>query len=134
MEAIIDFLKLLISIIATVVTWIFGTWDISITVLIIFMSLDYLTGMIKAYINKQLSSSIGVRGLAKKSLILIVLVVAVLLDRLINTTWVFRTLVCYFYIVNEGLSILENCGELGLPLPQKLIDALLQLKDKEWLQ
>ena len=95
------------------------------------MSLDYLTGMIKAYINKQLSSSIGIRGLAKKSLILIVLVVAVLLDRLINTTWVFRTLVCYFYIVNEGLSILENCGELGLPLPQKLIDALLQLKDKE---
>lgn len=131
MEAIMECIKFLISILATVITWILGTWDISVIVLILFMSLDYLTGMIKAYITKELSSRIGIKGLAKKSLILIVLIVAVLLDRLINTTWVFRTLVCYFYIVNEGLSILENCGELGLPLPQKLIDALLQLKDKE---
>ena len=55
---------------------------------------------------------------------------AVLLDRLINTgTWVFRTLVCYFYIANESISLLENCSALGLPIPEQLKDALIQLKE-----
>jgi len=53
-----------------------------------------------------------------------------MLDRLINTgSWVFRTLVCYFYIANEGISILENCAQLGLPIPDKLKEALVQLKE-----
>ena len=58
------------------------------------------------------------------------LIVAVALDRLLgNGNWLFRTLVAYFYIANEGLSILENCGTLGLPVPQKILDALAQLKE-----
>ena len=57
---------------------------------------------------------------------------AVLLDRLINTgTWVFRTLICYFYIANESISLLENCSALGLPIPEQLKDALAQLKEKK---
>ena len=62
----------------------------------------------------------------------LILIVAVLLDRLLNTgNWVFRTLVCYFYIANEGISLLENCAGLGLPIPEKLKDALAQLKEGE---
>ena len=57
------------------------------------------------------------------------LIVAVALDRLINKgNWVFRTLVCYFYIANEGLSLLENCSSMGLPIPKQLKDGLAQLK------
>lgn len=121
-----------VAILGTILTWLFGAWDTAFMVLICFMVLDYLAGLNKAYINKQLSSSIGFRGIAKKSVIFIVLIVSVLLDRLIGTgQWFFRTLVCYFYIANEGISILENCCQMGLPIPEKLKIALEQLRDKE---
>ena len=94
------------------------------------MVLDYLTGLIRAFINKEVSSNVGLIGIARKSLILVVLIVGVLLDRLLNSdTWVFRTLIAYFYIANEGISLLENCVGLGLPVPTQLQDALIQLKD-----
>lgn len=111
-------------------TYLFGAWDTALIVLVTFIVLDYMTGLIKAYVNKVVSSDIGLKGIARKSLILIVLIVAVMLDRLIdNGTWVFRTLICYFYIANEGISLLENCAQLGLPIPDKLRDALIQLKE-----
>jgi len=114
----------------TYLTWLFGIWDTALAILVLFIILDYATGVIKGYIKKELSSDVGFKGIARKAIILVVLIVAVALDRLLNTgTWVFRTLVCYFYIANEGLSILENCGSLGLPLPAKIKDALVQLKD-----
>ena len=92
--------------------------------------MDYLTGVIKAFVNKEVSSSIGLVGIARKSLILLVLIVAVLLDRLINSgTWLFRTIVCYFYIANEGISLLENTIAMGLPVPEQIKDALIQLKE-----
>ncbi|MCB2310635.1 phage holin family protein [Clostridium tagluense] len=122
--------KTMIAIIGTVLTWLFGAWDIALQILIAFMVLDYATGLIKAYVNKVVSSNVGLKGIARKSLILIVLIVAVLLDRLLNNgTWVFRTLTCYFYIINEGISLLENCAQLGLPIPAKLKDALIQLQE-----
>ena len=83
----------------------------------------------KAFIKKEISSAIGLRGIARKSLILIVLIVAVLLDRLINNeTWLFRTVVCYFYIANEAISLLENAAGMGLTIPAQLQEALIQLK------
>lgn len=101
-------------------------------VLVCFIVLDYCTGVIRAWINKEISSDIGFKGIARKMVILIVLIVAVLLDRLLNTgTWVFRTIVCYFYIANEGISLLENCAGLGLPVPESIQNALVQLKDGE---
>ena len=127
MEKILQNLKFIIAGIGTVLTWLFGSWDTALGILILFMVLDYLTGLIKGYVTKELSSNIGLHGLARKSIILIVLIVAVALDRLLeNGNWLFRTLVAYFYIANEGLSILENCG---LPVPQKILDALAQLKE-----
>ena len=96
------------------------------------MVLDYMTGVLRGYVNKELSSDVGLKGIARKAVIFVVLIVAVSLDRLLNTgTWLFRTLVCYFYIANEGLSLLENAISLGVPVPPKLKEALAQLKDGE---
>lgn len=132
MENLLNYFKIIIAALGTGITWLFGTWDTALVVLVCFMVLDYFTGVLRAWTNKEISSDVGLKGIARKTVILIVLIVAVLLDRLLNTgTWVFRTLICYFYIANEGISLLENCAGLGLPIPEKLKDALVQLKDGE---
>ena len=132
MGKIIENLKIIVAALGTGFTWLFGSWDLALKILIVFMVLDYSTGVIRAWINKEVSSEIGLKGIARKGVIFVVLIVAVMLDRLLNTgTWVFRTLVCYFYIANEGISLLENCAGLGLPIPSKIKDALAQLKDGE---
>ena len=111
-------------------SWLFGDWDIVIQVLVAFMIIDYITGVIVAYINNEIDSRVGFKGILKKVLIFIALIVGVLLDRLIGIEWTFRTLVCYFFIGNEGWSILENIGKTGLPIPDKLKDKLAQLKEE----
>ena len=132
MEKILEISKYLVALIGTGFTWLFGTWDLALTILIVFMVFDYITGVLKGYVLKELSSDVGLKGLARKCVILIVLIVAVCLDRLLNAEhWVFRTLVCYFYIANESISLLENCSALGLPIPEQLKDALAQLKEKK---
>jgi len=132
MDKILNYIKVIVMALGTGITWLLGTWDTALLVLILFMVLDYGTGLLRAWINKEVSSDVGLMGIARKGLIFVVLIVAVMLDRLINTgTWVFRTLVCYFYIANEGISLLENCAGLGLPIPEKIKDALAQLKDGE---
>ena len=132
MENLLNYFKVFIATLGTGLTWIFGAWDIAIIVLVSFMALDYFTGVLRAVVNKEVSSDIGLKGIARKTVIFIVLIVAVLLDRLLNTgVWVFRTVICYFYIANEGISLLENCAGLGLPIPDVIKDALIQLKDGE---
>lgn len=132
MEKIINYLKCVISVGGTVFTYLFGSWDKALAILICFMVMDYITGIIKAWYKKELSSDTGLHGLARKGTILIVLIIAVLLDRLLNEgTWVFRTLVCYFYIANEGISILENIAVLNVPFPAKIKEVLIQLQEKE---
>ena len=131
MDKFLEYLKYLVMVGGTGITWLLGAWDTAMIVLIAFMVIDYTTGIIKGWYTKQLSSDIGLKGIARKFLIVLVLCVAVLLDRLLNTgTWVFRTLACYFYIANEGISILENVIVLGLPVPEQLKNALVQLQDK----
>lgn len=120
-----------IASVATILTYLFGGWDTAVIVLVAFMVLDYITGVIYAYNTKTLSSDVGLKGLSKKLLIIVILIGAVLLDRLVgNGTWIFRTLVCYFYIANEGISLLENAGNLGLKIPEKLKNALQQLQNE----
>ncbi|MGU8551592.1 phage holin family protein [Clostridium perfringens] len=130
MEKLFDYIKLLVIALGTGFTWLFGVWDIPLIVLVVFMVLDQLTGVIRGYVNKELSSDVGLKGIARKCVILIILIVAVMLDRLLNTgSWMFRTMVAYFYIANEGISLLENCASLGAPIPEKLKHALIQLKE-----
>lgn len=127
-----EIFNIIIAFVGSILTYIFGGWDTCLIVLVCFMALDYATGVIGAFVQQKVSSAVGFRGILKKATIFIVLIVAVLLDRLINgNVGVFRTLTCYFYIANEAISLLENCVKIGIPVPQKLIQVLEQLKKKE---
>ncbi|MBB6696238.1 phage holin family protein [Clostridium algidicarnis] len=114
---------------AAIFTWCFGEFEIGLQVLVSFMIADYIMGLICGRKENNLSSEIGFKGLKKKFTILIILTVAVLLDRLLGQGWVFRTLVIYFYIGIEGLSIMENAARLNAPIPESLKNALIQLKE-----
>lgn len=127
-----EFFNTGVALFGSLLAYLFGVWDTSLEVLILFIALDYITGVWGACVLKRVSSEIGINGIFKKITVLIVLIMAVLLDRLINNgTWAFRTLVCYFYIANEGISILENAVIIGIPVPDKLVDLLKNLKNKE---
>jgi toxin secretion/phage lysis holin len=115
---------------ATTLVYLLGGWDIALQTLIIVMGLDYLTGVCKGIFNKKINSTIGVKGIIKKVGYLIVVAVAVELDRIAGNTGAIRTLVIYFFVANEGISILENWGAMGLPLPKKIFDVLEQLKNE----
>lgn len=128
-KEIIKIGQIVVAATATYVTWIFGGWDMALTALIVAMALDYVTGVIAANINGTMNSNKGFKGILRKVLILIVLTLGALVDRLLNTgTWTFRTLIAYFYISNEGISILENVGKCGVIFPAGLQKALEQLK------
>lgn len=121
-------LNAITALIGTYFTWLFGAWEEVLAILLTLMLIDYLFGVIKGFVLKKLSSNVGFKGIAKKSGILVIVAVAALLDRLINNgDWIFKTLVCYFYIANEALSITENCAAIGLPVPNKIKEALEQL-------
>lgn len=97
--------------------------------LIAFMATDYITGVVVAAINKQLSSEVGFRGLAKKLMILVFVSLGHIADMyVLGGTPVAMSAVMLFYIANEGLSIIENAGNLGLPVPKKLKDIMARLK------
>ena len=113
--------------------FLWGQMDGLLYALIAFMVLDYITGIISAYIAKNLSSAVGFTGIAKKVFILILVAVGHILDmHILGGEAVCRSAVIGFYLANEGISILENAGKIGLPLPQKMLDVLEQLrKDNE---
>ena len=117
------------AIAGTLFTFLFGKWEIGLQILVACMILDYTLGLMCGTKKKNLSSEVGFKGLKKKFTIIIILILAVLLDRLIGQGWVFRTIVIYFYIAMEGISILENATILGVTFPEKLKDTLIQLKD-----
>lgn len=112
--------------------FLWGSPDGLIYALIAFMALDYVTGLAVAWLRKKLSSSVGFVGIAKKIFILALVAVGHILDVHVLGSGAFcRSAVIGFYLANEGISILENAGNIGLPLPKKLIDVLEQIKSKE---
>lgn len=118
--------------ICAVCGFLWGELDGLLYALIAFMTIDYVTGLVVAWIRKELSSEIGFKGIAKKVFILSLVAVGHILDvHVLGGGAVCRSAVIGFYIANEGISILENAGNIGLPLPKKLIEVLQQLKSKE---
>ncbi|WML32469.1 phage holin family protein [Neobacillus sp. OS1-32] len=112
--------------------WFLGGFDGFLYALITFVVVDYITGIMVAIIDRKLSSVIGARGIFKKILIFILVGIAHIIDsRLIGDGSVIRTAVIFFYLSNEGISIIENASRIGLPIPQKLKDVLAQLNGKE---
>ena len=107
-----------------------GGFDGFLYALIVFVVVDYLTGVMAAVLNKKLSSEVGFHGIFKKVVIFALVAVGhIVYAYVIQNGRVIRTAVIFFYLSNEGISILENASVLGLPVPQKLKDVLEQLKD-----
>lgn len=126
-----DFIRWTISLICAVAGFFFGSLDGLILALLAFMALDFVTGLIVGIVKKKLSSEICFDGLLKKGLILIIVSIGHILDTQIfgGESSVCRSAVIGFYLANEGLSVLENVGMLGMPLPDKLRKTLEQLRN-----
>lgn len=108
-----------------------GGMDGLMIALIVFMVLDYITGLMCAVIDKKLSSAVGFKGICRKVLIFVLVGIGNLVDvYVLGEGGALRTAVIFFYLSNEGISFLENAGHLGLPIPEKLKDVLEQLHDK----
>ena len=108
-----------------------GGADGMLIALIVFVALDYVTGVMCAIVDKKLSSAVGFKGIFKKVLIFIMVGVGNIIDvQVLGQAGVLRTAVIFFYLSNEGVSMLENAGHLGLPIPAKLKEVLEQLHDR----
>lgn len=120
----------IISVILTTTIYLLGGLDVSLKSLLIIIVIDYVTGILSAIYNKNLNSKIGYKGIIKKFSYLFIIALSVIIDNVLGQTGTIRTLVIYFFVANDGLSILENVAEMNIPLPKKLIDTLEQLKKK----
>ena len=108
-----------------------GGCDGLLYALIAFVVIDYITGVMCAIINRELSSAVGFKGIFRKVMIFLLVGIANIIDvQVIGTGAVLRTAVIFFYISNEGVSLLENAGHLGLPIPEKIKTVLEQLHDR----
>lgn len=118
-----------VSVLGAIATIMFGRLDWLLAGIVICMFIDYISGMIASYSTKTWNSEKGFVGILKKALILLIIIMAVVLDHVLGTTdLLFRNMVITFFIANECLSILENAGNCGLPVPKKLLDVLEQVK------
>ena len=107
-----------------------GGWDAPLYALVMFVSIDYITGVMCGIIEKRLSSEIGFKGIMRKVAIFLLVGIGAVIDQyLIKTGDVLRTAIIFYYASNEGVSILENATRLGLPVSPKLKGVLEQLKD-----
>lgn len=134
MDNVFSVAKIAAGAIAAGLTWLFGPSKTVLIILLVMLAIDYLTGLCKAWANKELSSRIGARGIIKKVMVFAVLAVAAVVDKVIPlTNGAILSAVSSFYILNEALSILENAAAMGLPIPPIIRDALhqLELKNKD---
>lgn len=111
--------------------WFLGGYNGLLYTLITFAVVDYITGVMCAIVDKKLTSKVGFKGICRKVLMFLLVGIANILDvQIIGTGSVLRTATIFFYISNEGVSLLENASYLGLPIPQKVKDVLAQLHDR----
>jgi toxin secretion/phage lysis holin len=132
MKNLINNIQIIFTAIGGYLGYILGGLDGFIYALITFVVIDYLTGLMAAIVERKLSSEIGFRGIFKKVLIFLLVAIGNVVDKnLIGTGGSIRTAVIFFYISNEGISIIENSIRIGLPVPEKLKNVLEQLQHKE---
>ena len=127
-----DKMKFLKAWLAVLGGFLLGKFDGLMWALITFVVLDYLTGVLAAAVKKQPSSQVGAKGIAKKLLMFVIIIIANIVDvQVIGSSHVLRSVTIMFYIANESISILENAGSLGVPIPKKILSVLEQFKDKQ---
>lgn len=112
--------------------WFLGGCDGLLFALVAFVAVDYATGVMCAVTDRKLSSGVGFKGIFKKVLIFMLVGIGNILDvQVVGSGSVMRTAVIFFYISNEGVSLLENAGHLGLPIPEKMKEILEQLHSRD---
>ena len=132
MQNVIDKIELMFAALGGFLGWFFGGFDGFLYALIVFVVMDYFTGILAAGVKRELSSEVGFKGIAKKVCIFVLVGIANIVDTqvLMNGSAI-RTAVIFFYLSNEGLSVLENSAVIGLPIPDKLKAMLIQLADEK---
>lgn len=135
MERLDIIFKSIVAGAGAVAGYLYGGWDTLLQVLLIFVIVDYLTGIIAGGTNGKLNSKVGFRGILKKVLIFIIVAVAHWVDVAVGVALgedvaIFRNATIFFYLANELLSITENAGQMGVPIPEKLLNAVEVLKGK----
>lgn len=121
--------KTIITVLGALVGYLWG-WSPLLPILLIFVVLDYISGMMASATEGKLSSKIGFKSIPKKIMIFVMVAIAHLIDGAFGDNHMFRDLTIFFYLANELLSIIENAGRLGLPVPEQLIQAIDVLKGK----
>ena len=125
-------LQMISASVCAVCATLWGSLDGLLYALIIFMIMDYITGLIVAFLHREISSAVGFKGIAKKVFIMALVAVAHVLDtKVVGDGSVCRSAVLGFYIANEGISITENAVKMGVPVPKKIVDVLKQIKNEE---
>lgn len=127
MSNFLVWLKWCVALVGGLLTTLLGGWDMALKVLVLFVVLDYVTGLVAAYFDQVLNSKVGFRGIAKKIMLFVPVAVAYWLDMLLGQE-ILRNLAIFFYIANEGLSMIENLARAGIPFPEQIQDALVQIK------
>ena len=131
MKEIWTWIQLMLAAVGGWLGWFLGGTDGFLYALIAFVVIDYITGVMCAIVDHKLSSAVGFKGIFKKVLIFIMVGVGNIIDvQVPGQAGVLRTAVIFFYLSNEGVSMLENAGHLGLPIPAKLKEVLEQLHDR----
>ena len=131
MKLIWNTIQVVFAAVGGFVGWFLGGCDGLLYTLLAFVVIDYITGVMCAVVDKTLSSAIGFKGICRKVLIFALVGIGHILDtHVIGSGSVMRTAIIFFYISNEGVSLVENAVHLGLPVPQKLKDVLEQLHDR----
>ena len=124
-------LKIIFGILADFFIYILGGWDVSIQIFLIFIVLDIATGLICGYQKQNISSEKSREGVTKKMGYIIAIILAVGLDRLSGQQGIFRTMVIYYLVATDGISIIENLAIMGIPLPDKIKESLSNIKNKQ---
>ena len=131
MKTVWSSIQISLSAIGASIGYFLGGWDGFLYALVSFVVVDYVTGIMVAVLEKKLSSEVGFRGIFKKVLIFFLVAIAYIIDaNVLQTGSAIRTAVIFFYLSNEGISILENASKIGLPIPEKLKAVLQQIKTK----
>lgn len=132
MNPIIKYCEIGLALIGGALGWMFGGFDPLFYALIAFVSIDYITGVLLAIRDKEVSSNIGFKGICKKIMIFALVATANIIDEyIIGSGSSLRTMTIMFYLSNEGISIIENAGNIGLPLPKKLKDVIQELNNSD---
>lgn len=132
MREIVNGLQVIVTVLGAFVGGLIGGLDSLAYALVLFVAVDYITGIMAGIVEKKISSEVGFKGIFRKVVIFILVSIAHIIDsKILGNGSAIRTAVIFFYISNEGISILENAARIGLPIPQKLMEVLHQLNRED---